>query len=200
MTEFKYNEKLSNISTIQLGLNTIRIPLYEKSFKSYTNGQVFKVTDVQIMRYKRNKIIEKFNSMYRSVKYTWLEIGFDFSVNTKVSDILLKLKRNLFKMGIPIEGYVWLVDKGNLYGNMHFHLLVAIPRLDLKGKTLPNCLKLKFKNKKVHSSFVTNKPKMIDYLLNKEIYFIGKRKRVYGKSKNIEILNRKMMLKSVDKI
>lgn len=200
MTEFKYNQRLSNISTIQLGLNAIRMPLYEKSFKSYTNGQVFKVTDVQIMRYKRNKIIEKFNSMYRSVKYTWLEIGFDFSVNTRVSDILLKLKRNLFKMGIPIEGYVWLVDKGNLYGNMHFHLLVAIPRLDLKGKTLPNCLKLKFKNKKVHSSFVTNKPKMIDYLLNKEIYFIGKRKRVYGKSKNIEILNRKMMLKSVDKI
>ena len=138
-------------------------------------------------------MIEKFNSMYRSVKYTWLEIGFDFSVNTKVSDILLKLKRNLIKMGIPIEGYVWLVDKGNLYGNMHFHLLVAIPRLDLKGKTLPYGLKLKFKGKKVHSSFVTNKPKMIDYLLNKEIYYIGKRKRVYGKSKSIVIPNRKKM-------
>lgn len=199
MTEFKYNERLSNISSFQLELNSIRTPLYEKSFKSYTNGQVFKVTDVQIMKYKRNKMIEKFNSMYRSVKYTWLEIGFDFSVNTKVSDILLKLKRNLIKMGIPIEGYVWLVDKGNLYGNMHFHLLVAIPRLDLKGKALPDGLKLKFKKKKVHSSFVTNKPKWIDYLLNKEIYFIGKRKRVYGKSKSIEIPNRKTMLKSVDK-
>lgn len=197
MTEFKYNERLSNISTIQLELNTIRTPLYEKSFKSYTNGQVFKVTDVQIMKYRRNKMIEKFNSMYRSVKYTWLEIGFDFSVNTRVSDILLKLKRNLTKIGVPIEGYVWLVDKGNLYGNMHFHLLVAIPRLDLKGKALPDCLKLKFKNKKIHSSFVTNKPKMIDYLLNKEIYFIGKRKRVYGKSKNIEITYRKNKSKNI---
>lgn len=199
MTEFKYNERLSNISSFQLELNSIRTPLYEKSFRSYTNGQVFKVTDVQIMKYKRNKMIEKFNFLYRGVNYTWLEIGFDFSVNTKVSDILLKLKRNLIKIGVVIEGYIWLVDKGNLYGNMHFHLVVAIPRLDLRGKTLPDCLKLKFKNKKIHSSFVTNKPKMIDYLLNKEIYFIGKRKRVYGKSKSIEIPNRKTMLKSVDK-
>lgn len=188
MTEFKYNEKLSNISSLQLELNSIRTPLYEKSFRSYTNGQVFKITDVQIMKYKRNKMIDNFNSLYRKVNYTWLEIGFNFSVNTKVTDILLKLKRNLIKMGIPIEGYVWLVDKGNLYGNMHFHLIVAIPRLNLKGKTLPDGLKLKFKGKKVHSSFVTNKPKMIDYLLKKEIYYIGKRKRVYGNSRNLTLL------------
>ena len=187
MTEFIYKERISNISSLQLDINNIRRPLFEKIFKSYINGMVFKVTDVQIMKYKRNKIIEQFNTTYRKIEFTWLEIGFDFSVNTRVSDILLKLKRNLIKIGVPIAGYFWLVDKGNLHNNMHFHLVVAIPRLDLRGTALPECLKLKFKNKKIHSSFVTNKPKMIDYLLNKEIYYIGKRKRVYGKSKNIKI-------------
>jgi hypothetical protein len=123
--------------------------------------------------------------MYSGIEYTWLEIGFDFSVNLRVSEILLKLKRNLIKIDVPTASFVWLVDKGDLNGNMHFHLLVATPRLDLKGKALPDCLKLKFKNKKIHSSFVTNKPNWIYYLKKKEIYFIGKRKRVYGKSRNI---------------
>lgn len=185
MTEFIYKERISNISSLQLDINNIRRPLFEKTFRYSSNGQKFKLTDVQFMKYKRNLILERFNTMYGDVSYTWLEIGFDFSVNTRVSEILFKLKRNLIKIGVPINGFVWLIDKGDLYGNMHFHLLVAIPRLDLKGKTLPDCLKLKFKNKKIHSSFVINKPKMIAYLLKKEIYFIGKRKRVYGKSRNI---------------
>ena len=190
MSEFIYMEKLSNISSIHLDINCIRKPHYVKSFRSYSSGKVFKVNNVQHMKYKRNKIIEVFNAKYKKTKYTWLEIGFDFSVNTRVSDILNKLKRNLIKLEIPVEGYFWLVDKGDLNGNMHFHLLVAIPRLDYKGTILPDCLKLKYKGKKVHSSFVTNKPKMIDYLLTKEIYYIGKRKRVYGKSKNIEIIRK----------
>ncbi|MFD0778980.1 hypothetical protein ACFQZF_11255 [Flavobacterium myungsuense] len=187
MTEFIFTERISNISSLQLDINNIRRPLFEKTFRYSSNGQKFILTDVQFMKYKRNRILEKFNSMYSSIDYTWLEIGFDFSVNTRVSEILLKLKRNLTKIGVPMAGYIWLIDKGDLHGIMHFHLIVAIPRLDLKGKTLPDCLKLKFKNKKIHSSFVTNKPKMIDYLLKKEIYFIGKRKRVYGKSRNIKV-------------
>ena len=188
MTEFIYKERISNISTLQLDINNIRRPLFEKTFKYSSNGQKFKLTDVQMMKHNRNRIIEKFNSTYSAIDYTWLEIGFDFSVNVRISEILLKLKRNLIKIGVPTEGYVWLVDKGNLYGNMHFHLTVAIPRVNLKGKTLPDCLKLKFKNKKIHSKFVTNKPNWIDYLKQKEIYFIGKRRRVYGKSRNIIVI------------
>ena len=186
MTEFIYKERISNISSLQLDINNIRRPLFEKTFRYSSNGQKFKLTDVQFMKYKRNRILDKFNSNYSSIEYSWLEIGFDFSVNIRVTEILLKVKRNLIKIGVPIAGYFWLVDKGNLNGNMHFHLLVAIPRLDLKGSTLPDCLKLKFKNKKIHSKFVTNKPNWIDYLKKKEIYFIGKRKRVYGKSRNIQ--------------
>lgn len=190
MTEFIYKEKISNISSLHLDINCIRKPLYEKSFRSYTNGKVFKVTDVQFMKFKRNKIIEKFHSLYGKTEFTWLEIGFDFSVNTRVSEVLQKIKRNLIKLEVSIKGYIWLVDKGDSKGNMHFHLIVALPRLNYKGTTLPDCLKLNYKNKKIHSSFVANKPKMIDYLLNKEIYYIGKRKRVYGKSKSIQIISK----------
>ena len=197
MTEFIYKERISNISSLQLDLNNIRRPLFEKTFKNSSNYQKFKLTDVQFMKYKRNCILDKFNSKYSSIEYSWLEIGFDFSVNVRVSEILLKVKRNLIKIGVPIGGYFWLVDKGDLNGNMHFHLLVSIPRLDVKGKTLPDCLKLKFKSKKIHSQFVTNKPNWIYYLKKKKIYFIGKRKRVYGNSRNLTLL--KIISKKVKK-
>jgi hypothetical protein len=183
MTNHIYTERISKLSFNPLDVNQIRRPLLEKTFKYTANGQKFIVTDVQIMKYKRNLVLHNFNDKFKSTDYTWLEIGFDFSINERVSDVLLKLKRNLLKIEIPIKGYVWLVDKGDKYYNMHFHLLVAIPRLNMAKQKLPDCLKLKFKNKKIHSSFVSNKPKMIEYLLKKEIYYIGKRKRVYGKNR-----------------
>jgi len=65
-------------------------------------------------------------------------------------------------------------------GTMHFHLVVAIERLNLKGKTLPKELKITFKDKKIHSAMVSNKPRLMNYLRKKEIYYIGKRKRVWG--------------------
>jgi hypothetical protein len=134
------------------------------------------------MKYKRNLLLKDFNQLYNSIEYSWLEIGVDFSSTKRISDVLLKLKRNLKKIGIEPLGYFWLIDKGN-YCNMHFHLIVAIKKIDFTGKQLPKEFKITFKEKKIHSAFVYNKPKMIEYLLKKPIFYIGKRKRVYGKSR-----------------
>jgi hypothetical protein len=112
-----------------------------------------------------------------------IEIGIDFKVTNKVADVLLKLKRNLNKIGIKPLEYFWIVDRGVVFGNFHFHLVVAVDKIDLKGKQLPKELKINFKDKKIHSSFVRNKPKMMEYLMNKKIFYIGKRKRIYGRSR-----------------
>lgn len=182
MTEHRFTQAISKES-IPLDINNIRVASYLKTFLNKTSGKKFERTDVEIMTYKRNKIfIEFFKFFASNSKYSMMEIGFDFKTSERVSGILLKLKRQLKKLDIAILGYCWLVDKGDM-GNMHFHLVVVIPKLDVKGKTLPNELKLTFNEKKVHSSFVRNKQKLRDYLLRKEIYYIGKRKRVFGKSR-----------------
>lgn len=182
MTEHRFTQAISKES-YPLERNSIRKPSYEKTFFNKTTGKKFERNDVEIMTYKRNKSITEFFKFFASnSKYSMIEIGFDFKTSQKVSAILLKLKRQLKKLDLTILGYCWLVDKGEM-GNMHFHLVVVIPKLDVKGKLLPNELKITFNEKKVHSSFVRNKPKLRDYLLLKEIYFIGKRKRVYGKSR-----------------
>jgi len=110
-----------------------------------------------------------------------IEIGFDFSVEEKTATLIRKLKRSLPKINSEILGYLWLIDKGENEG-MHFHLIISMPRINCQGKSLPKELKLTIKNKKVHSAFVSNKPKMMNYLLKKKIYYIGKRKRVHGRS------------------
>ncbi len=187
MTEWKYSEVTSKESTsiIELNyINTQRKPKYIKTFFNSITGEKFIKNDVQIMKYKRNlQIIEFFRKYSSNSDFTMIELGIDFKTTNRAADILLKLRRNLNKISLKPIDYFWLVDKGEEYGNIHFHLIVVVNKIDVKGKSLPEELKLKFKGKKIHSSFVNNKPKMMEYLLKKEIFYIGKRKRVFGKSK-----------------
>jgi hypothetical protein len=176
----------SNISIQDIEVNVInteRKPRYEKTFYNRITGEKFNTNDVKISRFKRNQILEGFYNRYNEVKYSWIEIGFDFKTTTRIGDVLLKVKRNLNKINLNPLSYVWLVDKGETYGNMHFHLLIAVDRIEIKGQKLPKELKLTFKQRKVHSSFVGSKKKMINYLKKKPVFFIGKRKRVYGRSR-----------------
>ncbi len=186
MTDFKYCFPLSKMSSNNIDIkyiNNIRIPKYNKYFKNSFNGQLFIKNEVQIMKYKRNKsIIEFFNRYKSNIKYTMIEIGVDFNSTKRISDIIFKLKRQLKKIDIKVFGYTWLIDRGE-YGGMHFHLVVTIEKIDIKKKKLPKEFKLLFKRKKIHSSLVSNKFKLMNYLLKKEIYYIGKRKRVFGKSR-----------------
>lgn len=171
-------------------INTERVASYEKTFFNKITKERFDTDDVKIMKYKRNKILTEFHQEYKEAKYTWLEIGLDFKTSTRIGDVLLKLNRNLKKINLKSLAYVWIVDKGETYGNMHFHLLVAVDKIDLKGSRLPNELRLSFKERRLHSSFVANKKKMIDYLKKKPIFYIGKRKRVYGKNRDKKSLEK----------
>jgi len=185
MTTHHFTSKLSNLSTSkELNyINTEKKPSYDKTFINRITGEKFERNDVQIALYKRNKVIKAFFRKYNSnSKYSMIEIGFDFGVSEKASTVLLKVNRNLKKIDTPTLGYIWLVDRGE-NGTMHFHLVIALERLNYKGEALPDELKFTFKTKRFHSAFVTSKPKMRDYLLKKKIYFIGKRKRVFGKSR-----------------
>ncbi len=164
-------------------INTERRARYEKTFFNRNTGNKFITDEVKIMRYKRNLLLSDFYQNFRDTKYTWIEIGVDFKTTTRIGDIVLKVKRNLKKIGLKPLSYFWLVDRGEINFNLHFHLILAVDKIDIKGHKLPNELKFSFKERSIHSSFVSNKKKMIDYLKRKPIFYIGKRKRVFGKSR-----------------
>ncbi len=164
--------------------NQERKPKYIKEFIDLATGKRFKKTDVQIMKYKRNKKITLFFDTYSTYsEFSLIEVGFDFDVSTSISNVLRVIKRNIDRLNQDFLGYIWLVDKGKENGTTHFHLVVACNKLDFVGKKLPKQMQFKFNEKKIHSSFVKNNEKLKQYLLKKKIYFIGKRKQVYGKSR-----------------
>lgn len=186
MLEHKYSEVISKRSSQNIELNNTnceRKPKYIKFFRNNITQERFVKNDVQIMKFKRDKQINHFFSKYYSDSYSLIECGFDFEITTKVSDVLRIVNRNIKKIGENLLGYIWLVDKGEERGNMHFHLVLAFNKLDFRGKKLPHQLQFKFNGNKIHSSFVVSKEKLKKYLLKKKIYYIGKRKRVFGKSR-----------------
>jgi hypothetical protein len=161
-----------------------RKPKYIKEFIDLATGKKFKKTDVQIMKYKRNKKITLFFETYAFYsKFTLIEIGFDFEVTNKASDVLRIVKRNIARLNQDFLGYIWLVDKGKENGTLHFHLVVACNKLDFRGKRLPKEMQFKFNEKKIHSSFVKNNEKLKQYLIRKKICPLSKRKRFFGKSR-----------------
>lgn len=164
-------------------INTERIPHYDKTFFNKITGEKFNTNEVKMMRYRRNQMLTEFYQEFKESKYTWLEIGLDFKTTTRIADVLLKLNRNLKKINLKSLAYIWLIDKSSEYGIMHFHLLVCVDRIQLKGNKLPKELRLSFKERKVHSSFVSKKNLMIRYLKKKPIFYIGRRKRVFGRNR-----------------
>ncbi|WP_339836088.1 hypothetical protein [uncultured Flavobacterium sp.] len=187
MTTHYFTELSSKRSTQVIGLyytNQERKPKYKKEFRNKMTDEKFVTNEVQIMKYKRNKKITMFFDTYSSYsKFSLIEVGFDFEVTNKASDVLRIVKRNIARLNQDFLGYIWLIDKGTENGTMHFHLVIACNKLDFVGKKLPKQMQFKFNEKKIHSSFVKNNEKLKQYLMKKKIYFIGKRKRVFGKSR-----------------
>jgi len=187
MSTHHYTELSSKRSPQVIGLNYTnqeRKPKYKKQFRNRITEEKFVTNEVQILKYKRNKKITLFFDTYYSYsKFSLIEIGFDFEVTKKVSDVLRIVKRNIARLNQDFLGYIWLIDKGTENGTMHFHLVVACNKLDFVGRKLPKQMQFKFNDKKIHSSFVKNNEKLKQYLMKKKIYFIGKRKRVFGKSR-----------------
>jgi hypothetical protein len=187
MVTHYFTELSSKRSNQVIGLdytNQERKPKYKKEFRNRITDEKFVTNEVQIMKYKRNKKITMFFDTYSSYsKFSLIEVGFDFEVTNKASDVLRIIKRNISRLNQDFLGYIWLVDKGANNGTMHFHLVIACNKLDFVGKKLPKEMQFKFNGNKIHSSFVKNNEKLKKYLLKKKIFDIGKRKHVFGKSR-----------------
>lgn len=187
MYKIKRRDPISIESSYKNDVNYInckRLPKHRICFYNPLTGKRFYTDDVKLMVNKRNNQIDDFFRLYSSEsKYTMIEIGFDFEMTNRIADVLLVVRRNLNRMNLNVKGFIWLVDKGEKNGNMHFHLSVATEYLNFSGKKLPKHLKMTFKNKKIHSGFVGDRARWKKYLKEKDIMYIGKRKRVFSKSR-----------------
>ena len=168
--------------TIQ-DVNTIRKVTCIKVFIDDSNSRLISFTDLEVIKYHRERKIKLFFETYScKKKYTLLEYVIDHYQDIKLDRFFFALKKSLKDNGSELLGYIRVVDIGK-FGNIHHHIVVAIPKIDVKGKPLPNHLKRTFNNNVVHGGFVKNYKKLINYYTPKEIIDLGIRKRTFVHSR-----------------
>lgn len=156
-----------------------------KTFLNTTTGVLHSITDLELLKSKRNNMINSFVATYDRL-YTNEEISiFSFVVNendySTVSKFLNTISGKLRRKNIIKLGYFWVRDVGDIEFQPHFHIVMATSRI---SKDDFEKLFLK-KPQKFKVEFQKTKSGLKKYLMDKELF--GKKgQRTFGRSKEFK--------------
>ena len=120
---------------------TIRRATSIKLYEDETNQNWVSFTDLEVIKYHREIKIRDFFKTYSCTKrYTLIEYVIDHNENDKLDRFFFALKKSLKANNSYLLGYIRLVDIGK-NGGVHHHIVVSIPKIEIKGKKLPQHLK-----------------------------------------------------------
>ena len=159
-----------------------RKPKHLKTFLHKLTGSLHSITDLDMLKSKRNKTLNRFVKTYDKL-YSNEEISiFSFVVYQKdyetVSKFLNTISAKLRRMNIHKLGYFWVRDVGNIEFEPHFHVIMSTSRISVIEFEK---LFLK-KPQKFKVEFQKTKSGLKKYLMDKELF--GKKgQRTFGRSK-----------------
>ena len=167
-----------------------------KIYEDETNQNWVKFTDLEVIKYHREIKIKDFFHTYACTKrYTLIEYVINYNENDKLDRFFFALKKSLKANNSNLLGYIRLVDIGENCG-IHHHIIISIPKINIKGEKLPQHLKRTFNGKKIHGELVESNDKKMNYYIPKEIVELGINKRVFARSRKYkEIAVNKMIQK-----
>lgn len=162
---------------------------YRKHFINLDTAVVSSITDLDSKKYKRNKNIANFTTIYRAQFKKQIVSVLSFVVNESkyptVSQFINMLGKKLSRKAVEKLGYVWVRDVGEINFERHFHILIATTRITAK-------MFQELFSKKNHSyfdvEFMRNPNGLKAYMTRKELFGV-KKQRSYGKSKEFKIVN-----------
>jgi hypothetical protein len=154
-----------------------------KQFVNIVTGEVFVNSDLNIRKYKRNNTVDLFSDVYE-LAYSKNQVSvLSFVVNddmyNSASKFIEMLVKKLKRYNIPKLGHLWVRDVGEIKFEKHFHILVALPRIE---SDVFNKLFNSRGEKKYKVEFMKTKRGLRNYLKKKELFGI-KGQRTYGRSR-----------------
>ncbi|GGE15319.1 hypothetical protein [Psychroflexus salis] len=171
----------SNKINMSPKISGVRKEAHRDVFQNKITKELFEIGDVEKLRYKRNNMLKIFFETYSDTsRYSLIEFGLPYIVSVEMSPIMSKLRKRCKAKNIKLLGYVWMYDVGEENFGSHFHLVIAVKKIN--KRKYPKCFKMSFKKKKMHGDFVRNSEALKNYLIGKEIFERGYKKKVYGKS------------------
>ena len=177
-------------------IKSIRRVTSIKKYEVELNKMWVSFTDIEVIKFQREKKIRLFFETYSCrERYSLIEYVIDHNDSDKLDRFFFALKKTLKGNGSELLGYIRLVDIG-LNGGVHHHIVVSIPKINIKGEKLPKHLKRTFNGNIVFGSIVKNISKITNYYIPKEIVELGINKRVFARSRKYkEIAINKMIQK-----
>lgn len=186
MTEWiiQYIKPISETSIYSNNLGqTAHQAKFEIGYVNFITGETSRTTDLDKKKYKRNKLFSRFlNTYYHYMDRQDVSVLSFVTSQEKydnISKFINTLTRKLTRKGITRYGYIWIRDIGDIKFHNHFHVLMAISRINSQQfNELFN-----HKEKSGYDvQFMRTKTGMINYIKKKELYG-KKRQRTYGRSR-----------------
>jgi len=182
----------------EINNNSGQLPHQAKYLHHFVNtntGEFRKVSDLDIKKNKRNRLIDSFcrryYDLYLDETISILTFVVDPDKYITISKFVNTISRKLKRKGIKIYGYIWARDIGDIRFEKHYHIIISISRIESKlFDVLFNFFGKKRKEEECKKrgykvEFMKTRWGLYTYLKNKELF--GKRnQRSYGRSRRFE--------------
>lgn len=163
---------------------------FRKHFVNLDTAEVYQITDLESRKYKRNKYLDSFTAVYAksfsSKQISLLSFVVNDAEYTSISQFLNMLGKKLRRKNISKLGYVWVRDVGDNRFERHFHILIAVSRID--SQIFQELFSQK-RHSEYEVQFFRNVKGLNSYLKKKNLYG-AKKQRAFGKSKEFKIANK----------
>ena len=129
---------------------------YDSIFADEITGEIVRInkeTDsLKSQRFRLQKCLSAFDQLYK-IPYRKREVTCMFITLSRVTHarhsirtFLKQYKKSLKRNGVNLLGYVWCCEVSfeNGWAHIHYHLVIAVSRLHVKGGKLPTVLKQEY--------------------------------------------------------
>lgn len=160
----------------QVGVFVTSLPkwktFYDSIFVHELSGEIIRInkeTDsLKSQRFRLQKCLSAFDQLYK-IPYKKREVTCMFITLSRVTHarhsirtFLKQYKKALIRSGVKLLGYVWCAEVSFKNGcHIHYHLVISVERLYVRGGTLPEVLTQKYIGTPLGSGLWGQKSSMI---------------------------------------
>lgn len=155
---------------------------YNTNTGEILSQSVYATDDLTAGNYRKikavNKFCERFKPLYakREVSMLFYTLTLANQAKTNIRDCLKAFRKRLKRHDVNLHGYVWVLEISDSL-HVHYHAMVVIDRINIRGLDMPSYLKLDdLWGANTQVQFVK---KNIQSYLSK--YFVKNKNRIIGK-------------------
>lgn len=125
----------------------LKTPKWRLTFLNEETGEIVETNDLEMYYRRRAKRFKTFfeyaERLKKEGRYSFLFITLTRANvdNYAIRKFLEGYKKRLYRRGINVYGYLWVLEVGKKSGMIHYHVCIIVDYIDLRNKKIPDFLK-----------------------------------------------------------